>query len=140
MINNNAVQGGTGNNTGDPLSVGTGWLYSQFASGTLGYNYGAANRTTSANALQTAIWWLEGEVGGDANSTYSLAAVAHFGSAAAAMADGGWNYGVHALNLTENGERRQDVLYYTVPDGGTTLMLLGLGLSGLAFASNRIRR
>ena len=50
---------------GDPVSQGTGWLYSQFATGTLaGYNYDAGRSGaagSSADLLQQTIWWLEGE-------------------------------------------------------------------------------
>lgn len=137
-LNTAAVAGGTNNGPSpDPVSVGTGWLYSQFARGTLAsYNYGAG-RTTSAGLLQQAIWWLEQESGYnyDATNVFMLAAYNQFGmSEASARADGAQNYGVMALNMTrlENGVvvKKQDALFY-VPDGGTTLMLLGGALMGL---------
>jgi hypothetical protein len=135
QLNTNAMYGSV-NPPGDPVSAGTGWLYSQFAQGTLaGYDYGAG-RLVSAAALQNTIWWLEGEAGDPgAGNVIRQAVLANFGdSAAAAMADGGWQYGVYALNLwtgsdpTQN--RNQDQLFY-VPDGGMTLMLLGGALMGL---------
>lgn len=131
----------------DPVSVGTGWLYSQFATGNwqdgLTYNYGA-NRSTSADLLQKALWWLEGEEGlsYDASNPYMAAVVAEFGSQTAAKADGGWNYGVYALNLWTNSDQTgpiQDQLFYQVPDGGTTLMLLGGALVGLGALRRKFR-
>ena len=144
VINQNAVQGGVGP-AGDPLSVGTGWLYRQFATTTwdsgLSYNYGA-NRKTSAGALQNAIWWLEVEEGIAYNSgnIYMKAVVDKFGTEAGAKADGGWTYGVYALNLTVpgTGALAQDQLYF-VPDSGTTIMLLGIGLGGMALVARRRR-
>ena len=101
QLNTNAMYGSVGPG-GDAVSKGTGWLYSQFASGVLAsYDYSGATRTTSAGLLQNAIWWLEGEGGisYNAGNIYMAAAVAHFGSQLAAQADGGATYGVYALNL-----------------------------------------
>ena len=144
-LNHNAVWGGVGP-AGDPISVGTGWLYSQFARGVwssgLSYDYTntGVGRNVSADALQKAIWWLEGEesLSYDSGNIYEAAVVAFFGSEAEAKADGGWLYGVWALNLTNptTGARAQDGLIY-VPDGGTTLMLLGMATSGLAVVARR---
>ena len=54
---------------GDVVSQGVGWLYSEFAKGTLAkYNYTMVNngffadRLAAAGALQNTIWWLEGAV------------------------------------------------------------------------------
>ncbi|MDP2324920.1 MAG: VPDSG-CTERM sorting domain-containing protein [Gammaproteobacteria bacterium] len=143
-MNKNAMDGGVVG-LGDPLSVGTGWLYKQFASqvweGSLSYNYGAGGRLTSANALQQAIWWLEGEksVAYDLGNIYMAAAVGKFITQAGAKVDGAWNYGVYALNMTTaNGGLAQDGLYYVrTPDGGFTLLMLGTGLFGLALARRR---
>lgn len=64
-VNSEAVAGGLGGaeKEGDPLSVGTAWLYSQFAQGQLtGYNYVPGDsRAADARTLQEAIWWLEDE-------------------------------------------------------------------------------
>ena len=149
-INQNAYKGGVGGGPeGDPISVGTGWLYSQFAEGTLaGYNFSGTDsqRKASADLLQKAIWWLEDEYGSySAANPFMLAVVSSFGSQAAAKADGGWNYGVYALNFTATDSAkslRQDTLYYRaipVPDGGATVILLGLTLAGGALVSRRLR-
>lgn len=145
VMNTKAINGGVGP-VGDPLSQGTGWLYSQFAQGTLtGYDYAnsTVGRHVSADQLQKAIWWLEGDVATyDSTNTFMLAVVTKFGTQGAAKADGTYvngmgNYGVYAINLWEKdyagqtGHERQDQLYYHVPDGGATLMLLGGALIGL---------
>jgi len=62
-ISNAATLGGT-TNSSDPLSIGTAYLYYNFAKGLLApYNYNGteAQREASAAALQNTIWWLEGE-------------------------------------------------------------------------------
>jgi hypothetical protein len=147
QVGRNAVRSNTGSG-GDPLSVGTGWLYSQFASGTwatgLAYNYSGSDsaRRSDADLLQKALWWLEGQEGITyaAQNKYMLAVVNYFGGQSAAKADGGWLYGVYALNLTTaTGGRAQDQLYYHVPDGGSTLILLGFAVAGLALISLRFR-
>ena len=146
-LNRNAVNGGVGGGaSGDPLSVGTGWLYRQFATGTLtGYDYTNPGRggnpavaTYSAYLLQQAIWWLEQEGGVtyNASNIFMQAAYSHFGNseAGARFSDattGAWNYGVYALNMKKtNNVQGQDQLFY-VPDGGTTLALLGCALMGI---------
>ena len=150
-LNTRALYGSEGP-TGDPISKGTGWLYSQFAQGVLsGYAYSGteAAREASAGLLQKAIWWLEGEEVFNAGNIYMAAVVANFGgSQANAQADGGAIYGVSALNLwlpgtdpTIAANRGQDQLFYKpVPDGGTTVALLGMALCGMAIASRRFRR
>jgi hypothetical protein len=149
-LNTRALYGSEGP-AGDPISAGTGWLYSQFAQGVLsGYAYSGteAARETSADLLQKALWWLEGEDVFNAGNIYMAAVVANFGSQANAQADGGAIYGVSALNLWLPGtntavatNRAQDQLFYKrVPDGGQTLALLGMALCGMTIASRRFRR
>jgi hypothetical protein len=112
------------------------------------YSGTAAARKTSADLLQRAIWWLEGEHTFNAGNIYMAAVVANFGSQANARADGGAIYGVSALNLWKPGtdptiaaNGAQDQLFYRpVPDGGQTLALLGMVLCGMAMASRRFRR
>jgi hypothetical protein len=143
-VTGNAMNGGVGPG-GDPVSVGTGWLYSQFAQGTLdGYVYSGSSwaRRASAAELQEAIWWLEGDGSYNRHNDFMVAVVAEFGSNA--KADGGAQYGVYALNLWSGNEstrhRAQDQLYFqgiptasqeTVPDGGQTAVMLGGALMGL---------
>jgi hypothetical protein len=143
--NTDAVWGGD-NLGSDPLSVGTGWLYSEFALGTLsGYNYGV-ERSITASQLQNAIWMLEGEVAyNDSNPFVQLVtAPEQFGSWSAATNNGANMYGVFALNLTDPiGGRHQDQVYFiqkTVPDGGLTIILLGIALGVIGLVSRRLMK
>ena len=147
-VNTGAISGDTGGNF-DALSVGSAWLMTQFAKGTLaGYNYTlGALRTTEATLLQTAFWLLENEpasggyTGVYNGSTYQAAVVAHFGSLAAARADASLAQlgGVRVINLTTNADGtgwvQSQVVY--VPDNSATLALLGLGLIALAVIRRR---
>jgi hypothetical protein len=138
--------------TGFDLNKGTAWLYQQFAAGTLsGYNFGGtvAERKASADALQQEIWHLMGNQVPTANSIFDPIV-----NAAAAL--GQWNVQdpstpefspVRLLNdwtIGQVGQREgaaQDVLFIPgVPDGGLTLALLGMGLTGVGFISRRSRK
>jgi len=143
-INQNAIGGGVADPLGDPLSIGTGYLYSQFASGMLAdYNYlgTTAQRKASANQLQQAFWWLEEvDTPYDANNPFMKTVADKWQNP---MMDGGWVYGVYALNLWVPGTqaRAQDTLYYnySVPDGGTALLLLGGAFIGLGALRRKFR-
>jgi hypothetical protein len=69
--------------------------------------------------------------------------------ASASASDSGNSYGVYILNMWDSsGKAGQDQLIYTtgaipntsVPDGGMTVILLGMSLTGLGFVSRRLRR
>ena len=110
-LNTNAVAGGTGNplGPGDPISVGTAYLYYQFAKGNLsGYNYtgGTSARLADAAELQQAIWYLEGEIPDPGSNSFMTLVNGLF---ADPFADNNLNqYPVMALNLTNSGELYQD--------------------------------
>ncbi len=134
---------------GEPITVGTAWLYSQFTAGTLsGYDYNDSGRTVSAGDLQQAIWYLQGEQtslinggsGADGTIFYN-AAVSALGGTINNAANGA--YGVVALNLWvpnpdgSNGAGAQDQLMVVpelsaVPEPGAVsfglLILLPLGM------------
>lgn len=131
VINSAAVLGGEA--VSDPLSMGTAYLYSQFAMGLLP-DYFGGNRVFEAVSLQFAIWALENEpVASQADNPYYKLALQHGGTDDAPV---GW-YNVYVLNNTQQIAtgagvvRKQDFLWLSVPDGGTTLMLLGGALLGL---------
>lgn len=161
------IGGGFGGSSfpgGDPISAGTAWLYSQFASGALtGYNFDDIGGTRSADAgtLQNALWWLENEDPayhgidnlGDAAANEFLdllvseagfASIADAQSTDAAVGENGvWV--INHIRTTSNGVvDHQSHLYYNtgrvnVPDGGTTVMLLGLALGGLGVTRRLLR-
>jgi len=135
--------------SGNVVSLGTAWLFSQFATGTLaGYNYAStaggasSGRAGSAYTLQLAIWTLEGTYSypDPTVNAFLAAAITHFGSLAAASADyapGEFNVGV--LNLYDaNGDKVQPMLTL-LPDGGSALILLGMGLSSMAVIARKFR-
>jgi len=137
----------TANN--DPISLATAWLYNQFLNGSLaGYDYtpdtiSKSDHRDSANKLQQAIWWLEDE--GGANNSYVDAAMSATGVNGKTTAANG-AYGVRVMNMyadynekTGYSGAKQDQLI-RVPDGGTTLALLGMSMGFVALASRRMRR
>ena len=144
-ISQGAINGGVSGGNPDPISKGTAWLYMNFATGTLaaqGYDYSTgAGGNASAAALQATIWWLEGE-GTDPGNIFSIAVTNQFGNATNAMLDANGLYGVGVLNLwadSNHTQFAQDQLML-VPDGGSTVMLLGLGLLGLFVGRWKLNR
>ena len=130
-LNNAAVLGGGGAvNGADPISIGTAYLYSEFAKGTLqdyAFTGTEAERETSAALLQNAIWYLESEGGVGAGNSYFDLVYKEFSDDA--FADNNGKFNVAVLNLTASDGRHQDVLVATpIP---AALWLLGSGLLGL---------
>ncbi len=125
----------------------------------------APGRAAEADALQHAIWWLETEAAPTpdklAANPYYMAAMDQFkDEVGGATADAAVGFlGVYVLNnfvtktaldtflatgdifATPRKERAQDFLFYaaevSVPDGGTTAMLLGVGLVALGLLRQR---
>jgi hypothetical protein len=119
---------------GDLLSPESAYLYTEFRGGTLaGYDYTpGGGREGSALSLQTAFWYLEGEVGYQDIGALSPQAQAFIAAAQAS----GWTTigGVRVLNLfagTTGKEIYQDMLTMTVPvPGGMLLGAIGACLIG----------
>jgi hypothetical protein len=143
------------------LNLGTAWLYSQFEANALGI----LNITTTVQAgeLQAALWYFQGQ-GVNANgafsglgfgdglpgaNAYTDAAIAALGGGALGLANAitasGGAYGVDIIQSSSTGANgvvtpAQDWLYESVPsvpDGGATVMLLGIGLMSLVLVSRR---
>ena len=123
---------------GDNLDARTAYLYTEFATGTLaGYDYTLAGRATSADALQRAIWYIEGEAGGVNNTFAALAldAVTVGGSTDEWVGMGIGD--VRILNTWVPGHvgdlnyARQDMLYLVPVPAAVLLGMLGLGVAGL---------
>lgn len=139
VVNDRAIKAGVNNNQNnvsdgyDIISVGTAYLYAEFAKGTLaGFNYGLAS---SAADLQNWFWYLEHEQTNQGSSTFGNLLVSQFGSVANSMVDYTGNE-VKVLNLTTGGltnrTYNQDQLVYVgVPDGGSVVAMLGLTMLGL---------
>ena len=144
--------------TTDYISVGTAYLYNAFATGALtGYTYtDGAGRAASAVKLQEAFWYLEDEIslnaGQIAANPFLSAAIALYGVGTGVGVGGAkanntiWD--VAALNLggiDPNQKQDQLILHVfeepsppAVPDGGTTLVLLGLSLGGLGYLRRKL--
>jgi len=138
------------NDRGNPLTAGVAYLYSQFVKqGNFGgyatYDYTDHNgRQASASELQDAIWALMGgqegqnSVNNAANPFLVAAEAATGGWAGADTAVPAGTDGVSILELWSNPDdtgAAQGQLY--VPDGGATMALLGIALSGLAIYRRR---
>jgi hypothetical protein len=134
-----AVKGGVGGPKPDPISVGTAYLYQQFATGQLAdYKYTPGpDRSTSAGLLQNAIWALEQELdapsAGD-NAFWDLV-VGEFG-VAGAMADASAGWGVRAMNLHACVTPTYQSQLVLVPVPAAAL----LGFIGLGYAGMKLRK
>ncbi len=141
VLNDGSVNGGVSGavNGKDTISVGTAYLYEQFALGSLtGFDYDRS-KTGSGSLLQNTIWYLEGEINlSDVGGSTFLDLVDGLFTSPLANFTGS---AVKAMNLTRpDGRRGQDQLVYTasVPDTGATLSMLAFGIIGLAAARRRL--
>lgn len=138
------IPSGINPNNGNQISLGTAWLYQQFAQGTLAnYDYTpGAGRVNSAYLLQNAIWVLEGQIANNFADIFLTMVTTEFGSLLAAQVDNNQHYSVGVLGLSYLDANRNTVaaqpMLTLLPDGGSALLLLGLGLSGLALFSRKV--
>ena len=138
------------------VSLGGAWLYSQFASGILaGYDYNPSgaggifsSRADAAYALQNALWSLNGTGDDDLNTGaygydyFMNLAFGMFGNSETNAANGA--YGVEELYLTytspNGGQTVAQPMLAFVPDGGSTVILLGMALTGIGVFTRRFLR
>jgi len=132
-----------------PLTLGTAWLFSQYASGAFGgTDIGGQYFLTPAKSgeLQAALWYFQSQ-GANPNGAFNVwgnglptfdsytdMALAALGGNANAFTPSAGAYGVSVIEEV-NG---QDWL--EVPDGGLTVMLLGMALGSLTLVSRKIRQ
>lgn len=130
-LSDQAIKGGSNTDSGDPLSIGSAYLFRQFYLGTLvGYN----NTVEDANALQHAFWMLEQEEDMNTGNEFIILAMNELGlSANQLLDDNNGAYAVQVMNLTIGTTDHQSLLY-SVPDASVMLLLgpalLCLGMIG----------
>ena len=132
-INDEAWKGGANTDSGDPLSLGTAYLYALFAKGNLaGYNYTAGSgRQTSADLLQKAIWALEDEITAPTGNVFYDKAFNDLAlEGKDAKGDNNGFYDVKVMNLTGSPDSQDQLVLVPVP-GAVLLGILGLGAAGL---------
>jgi hypothetical protein len=133
------------------LTYAAALLYSDFASGafpsTASYDYAnsGVGRKTDAALLQDAIWYYMGGIQGvtyNSLNPYMAYASSTLGALADQAAPAGYD-GVWVLNLYATGPNgalinaQDQLIWAPTPDGGTTVLLLGIGLVGLVLVSRR---
>ncbi len=140
-IDISAWQGGSGGPEPDPLSPESAYLYSLWLDGTDGVN-SIVHSDTTANALQRAIWYLEGESLGS-NSGLSGTYIAWAQDAVTLGLDDdndswydAWGYtigDIRVMNLWANADHtgnKQDMLVRVPVPAAVLLGMLGLGVAG----------
>jgi len=139
------------------LTKGVAYLYYEFATGKLtGYDYANTSshaygdyngRQADARLLQETLWFLQNE-GSAPGSDKFLSLTTGLTDPTAPNAgaypvqvmvtSGGWDASGYPLN-TYNGEQ-YDQNFLTLPDGGVTAMLLGMGLVGLGWVRRQVKQ
>jgi hypothetical protein len=119
---------------GDTLSKASAWLF-----GT--YSQKGFSTTQDATYFQQALWYLEDEItlGTPLDNPYLSLVNSNFGGINKGTNAALGEYGVYVVNLTDSGGGVHQDQLILVPDGGFTVMLLGLGIGGLALFSRKLK-
>lgn len=126
---------------GHNLALGTAWLYNQFLNGGL-----TVASPTDAELFQSAIWWLQGKQtesgfldGGAGNKYYDLASttLAALGEDLTSASNGAYGVSIMQMYIPNTTTPAQAQLA-RIPDGGTTVLLLGVALMGIAAFRRRL--
>jgi hypothetical protein len=138
-ISTQAIQGGVNTNAGDPLDPRTAYLFYHFTIGDLkadaSHPYSKFSADYGQDALQRAIWMLEGELtADDSNKFYALVKEMVLTDVGAVRVINPVDEAYSPTNPA--GYYKQSILVLT-PEPGT-LLILGLGLAGLAALRRKI--
>ena len=141
-ISTSAIQGGINTNAGDPLNPRTAYLFYHFTIGDLKVDsthpYNKLDSVYGQDALQRAIWMIEEELSlGD--SGYDVSNVYYVLAGKSEWSDVG---AVRVLNLVGDTSPGQAIQYkqsiLVLTPEPSTLLVLGLGLAGLAAIRRKI--
>jgi|SRR6516225_2325272 len=137
---------GQTDHSGNTLKLGTAWLFEQFSNNSLP---GYAHNVTQAGLLQGAIWFFQGQTANpssdaagyniSSSNPYVIDAVSILGASAGNASSGAFGVSVIQLSHPSDNTVGQDLLgIVPVPDGGSTIALLGLAIVGFESLRRRL--
>ena len=141
-----------------PLKLGTAYLFYEFATGQLAGETETAGQwylpSADVGAVQAALWYFQGQLfnnnnaytqwgnGAPASDPYTLAtinALAALSEVATNANSGPGAYGVDVIESSGPYGGQDWLALGSVPDGGSTVMLLGAALSGIGLLRKKFK-